>query len=496
MIPRDRVLWLGRPPEAGINAEFSVRGLRLHSVAAVPTKMGAMGDVAAVVYACDASDATLIGAALGATRAHALDEGARVEVQADDDAAFAALLTAAGEAAAAAHPHVRFRTAPPVHAAAEEVARHRRGPALFGMTEIAMARNARPLGKAETALFRRAFAGCTRADLSELGGGRSDARVFAAHVTVSGSRAGPRPQPMFAKIDRLDKVEREFWNYREFGDRYLPFGLRPNIHRLVRGAAFGVLVGDFVDKSESLWDRARRGAASTAIHSLFADTLAGWRDQASSAPPVTGSVALAMQLAGVCDPERILDAHVDASGCGLPATTLWGWLVGVSGQTYRSSPVHGDLHGENVRVVSDRSILIDLASVRDVGPLTTDVAALEVHMAFEPVPGDEAFGFVDPEWCAEVDRLYAPGAFAHPPGRGEPTSRLQWMASTVRDLRGIGISSQSCATEYETAVAVQLLRRCQWLNPSSADCLRRAHGYMIASRLAAHVAGGDLSCET
>lgn len=199
-----------------------------------------------------------------------------------------------------------------------------------------------------------------------------------------------------------------------------------------------------------------------------------------------------MMRAGVCDPTGILDEHVERSGSGASREVVWGWLEGMDAQRFRTSPIHGDLHGGNVMVRFGHSIIIDLASVWDEGPLTTDVASLEVWLAFELPPDADSGEFADPTWRAEVDRLYAPDAFAHPPGPGEPTSRLRWLASVVRQLRQIGLSAQSCATEYQTAVAVQLLRRCQWQGPSPADQYRRAHAYLVASRLAAHLAEGTI----
>jgi hypothetical protein len=47
----------------------------------------------------------------------------------------------------------------------------------------------------------------------------------------------------------------------------------------------------------------------------------------------------------------------------------------------------------------------------------------------------------------------------------------------------MGIAAQSCATEYQAAVAVHLLRRCQWDDRLAADSYRRTKGYVVAARL-------------
>ena len=93
--------------------------------------------------------------------------------------------------------------------------------------------------------------------------------------------------------------------------------------------------------------------------------------------------------------------------------------------------------------------------------------------------GDSAFAinaYFAP-WCRR-------SAFQHPPGPCDPTSRLGWMSTVVRQIRHMGIAAQSCPTEYQTAVAVQLLRRCQWDDGPTADRYRRGLGYAVAAGLA------------
>jgi hypothetical protein len=46
------------------------------------------------------------------------------------------------------------------------------------------------------------------------------------------------------------------------------------------GLTHGILVGNFVEQSESLWDVAKRGSAQPVIYSLFDEALRGWRLQA------------------------------------------------------------------------------------------------------------------------------------------------------------------------------------------------------------------------
>ncbi|MET2829297.1 hypothetical protein [Mesorhizobium shangrilense] len=55
----------------------------------------------------------------------------------------------------------------------------------------------------------------------------------------------------------------------------------------------------------------------------------------------------------------------------------------------------------------------------------------------------------------------------------------------------MGIAIQSCANEYQTAIAVQLFRRCQWADGMSGDRGRRAMGYRIVATVVADLEGPD-----
>ena len=417
------------------------------------------------------------------------DYGVRLELVAPDDATLGRVQGLIGPMLKLAS--VRARTAPPVAALAESIARHPAGPRPRIDLKILVADGREPIRKADEPLFQRAFHHCREVTLVELTGGRSAARVFAAHMTVEGSDAGVWPQPAFVKLDRSDKFAREHANYRDYAERFIPFGLRPNIQALVPGAERSLLVGDFVDRSESLWDLAQREVAAQAVTSLIDETLRGWRDQGYASDPASGSLAVAMRDAGLWNPETICACYVEkASEAGVSVTPADLWAtVSAMRQTWRHAPVHGDLHGENVRVRNGQAILIDLASVVK-GPLTADLAALETWLAFELPRGVDDSRFGDPEWAREIDRLYAPTAFRHPPGPCAPAARLRWMASVVRQIRTMGIAAQSCATEYQTAVAVQLLRRCQWNDGPAADRFRRGYGYRTAVPLILDANGG------
>lgn len=484
---RRKLLWFGAAPLPATTHEFAAR--RLVWAEGDPARLphDAEQACAAVLDFAPAVDDALLAFAVRDI-ARLVDHGLRVDIVAEGDAAMGRVQAALARFAGL--PGVFFHTSPEPHRLAEAIARHDAGPVPRLDLEIAVEGGREELRKNDEILFQRAFAHCREIRLVQLAGGRSDARVFAVHMVVEGSNAGVWPQPAFAKLDRRDKIEREYANYRDYAARFIPFLMRPNIETLVCGSDRSLLVGNFVDHSESLRALAERGLAGPAITALFKEALAGWSDQAFAGEPLTGSIAEAMRIAGIWDPERIADEYVErAAEHGVLQTPadLHAALKGLD-QRYRMAPVHGDLHGENVRVRGSHAILIDLSSVCR-APGCTDLAALETWFAFELASGDDPERYRDDQWKAVVDRLYAPAAFIDAVAPCRPTDARAWMATAVKHIRELARATPCCPGEYQTAVAVQLLRRCQWNDGPPGDRARRAHGYRLAAALVADLGG-------
>ena len=479
---RIQVLTFGNPLDDQTETEFANRSLKLVN-GQTAIDPSALRYVRGALFAFSQDNAEALANILKHSAAAMIDHGLKLELLMPDDALMGSLQ--GSFRAFSAHPHVQFRVRPQPHETAESLARYDAGAVPRQDLEIEVAENREPIAKNDIPLFHRAFSNCKKIVLMELTSGKSAARVFAVHMTVDTSPVGLWPQPSFAKIDQTDKIGKEYRNYKQYADRFIPFGLRPNIDNIVVGSERSLLVGDFVDKSESLWALVQRNVARQAVTALVEETLVGWRDQAYAHPPERGSVALCMKTAGICNPDNIKDHYFkkaqEKDGAVSPAE-LWNMLEGLD-QTYRVAPVHGDLHGENVRVKNGQAILIDLASVNQ-APFVADLAALETWFAFEPSDKTDLKQYADTEWRQEIDRLYAPAAFLHPPGPCDSSSQLCWMTMVVRQIRTMGIAAQSCPTEYQSAVAAQLLRRCQWKSEVAADRFRRGHGYIVATTLA------------
>ncbi len=473
---RPRVLWFGRPPSAAVAREFTHRGLTLAPMTGSPG-LGVLRTARGAVFDLH-DDAADTGDQLRRSGRELINHGLVLCVSAADDAQQG---LAAPFLAGLPSEHVERRTAPADHVMSELLARHDPGPAFRADFQPTYATNVEPLGAEDLLLLGRAFHDCGPVVLDEMGGGLSGARVFCVHTTM-GNSVGSWAQPLFAKLDRRDRVAREGQNYRAAAP-FIPFGLRPNVERMVCGATRGLLVGNLVDKSESPWDVARRGHAEQAIFNLFNTTLGGWRAQGFRGSPLRGPVWPALVNAGIVTLGRVRDDY--AAQVALRPLEIAARLTTLD-QRYRAGHIHGDLHAENVRVRGSDAILIDLASAQH-GPLVADLALLETWLAFALHKSEPTETYEDPAWREMISGLYAPETFISPPIPAEAGSRFGWVWETVRHVRTLAVATQSCSTEYQTAIIAGLLRRGMFPSSCRADKYRRTVAYQVAVGLTQNI---------
>jgi hypothetical protein len=479
---RPKVLWAGERPDRSVEVEFKNRDLLVEFIESPPS-LSLLAASRGVVYRFGRSSLTTVRNFFRETVAAVADHGLAVYMLADDDVVQGHIDGAIGDISG----KVRRRTAPiPVHEIAEFMARHDPGRAYDERLQITHDPN-RQLTPTQSVLLKRAFSDCAAIRLRSLDGGLS-ANVFEASATFRDSQVGPRPLTMFVKFDKTRKIAAEKSNYSSYASHFIPFHLRPNIDftRCIEGSELGILAGNFVDHSESLWDVARRGHARQALHCLFEDALWGWRLQAFTpgAKERSGPVAAALRPSAY-EYERSLTSYVGFAearyGIRVSPIELWERLIGLEKQRYRVAPMHGDLHGHNVRVRRGEAILIDLAMTTN-GPVVADPAALEVWLACEPPPADE-IGEGDEAWRVVIDEFYSPERFREPlPPTMEP-SAFDWLRDSVRQIRSSVADIQLCEGEYQTAVAVYLLRRTMFPARNDRDAFRRGYAYVVASRL-------------
>ena len=368
----------------------------------------------------------------------------------------------------------------------EHIARHEPGPPNNPDLEIG-GEFSKALDQDDELLLRRAFHDCSSIVVRALSGGRSDANVVRAYATFNDPSAS-RPSPFFVKMDSIEEILKEFNSYHYFANHFIPFNLRPNLvpSRCLGGARRGILVGSLVERAESLWSVIQRGSASAAIHSLFENTLRGWRHPVQASGQVhNGSIAA--DLSSIFSPERIPKDRVKSAktrGAQSDPEQLCSMLLNLPEQRYLRGSTHGDLHANNVLVRGSDAILIDFMHA-DMRPLVADPAALEVFVVFE-LPESSAKGKKkdDREWASVIDRLYAREHLNRiPPPAIEPSAG-DWFWNTVRQIRLSTITGNESLCAYFIALCCFMLRWARYDAENAHDEFRRTHAYVVADRLA------------
>lgn len=305
----------------------------------------------------------------------------------------------------------------------------------------------------ERLLLRRSFHDCSRVDLTKIEGGRSGARVFMAQALVRGAPVGRRTLPFFVKLAERTKIITEWFNYELYVEQYIPFHLAPRLipDRCGLGAYRGILVGDFVDESESLRLCSRGGRAVGPLGGLFERTLRGWhlhavrrRESLYSAMKgiVAGSIPAARLTAAKALGARgsFEDLKEELRKRG-KEWVIWG-------------PRHADLHADNICVRGNDAILIDFYCTR-LGPILDDPAALEVSLTVG-VPLADDFDKV--AWTDIMESLYSQAALEVPPSGSVSAHRYEWLAKSIRQIRLHALPLQQENGQYARLLALRFLQ--------------------------------------
>jgi len=377
----------------------------------------------------------------------------------------------------------------------EQVARTSPGPPWKDTIEVS---GEESLRDEDRILLRRAFHDCTTVSLVAETHGRS-AQVFCVYARLRDSAAGRLPLPFFAKFDRYPKIRRELKNYHDHTTVFIPFNQRPNLDpvRCMLGAERGLIVGNFVEESETLGALVERGTARAAIHSLFGGALRGWRTQTyfDDTMSVSSSIidSLPHCLPAAYRPprsERVAARALAARalGASLSPKQLDALLRQLPPLRHRLSMTHGDLHGANVRVSHDEAILIDFASTQ-VGPLMADPASLEVSLIME------SRVLQGPEWEEFAKEMYELANLRTVPSPRDPARREAPLWNSIRQLRQIALADELSKFEYALTVAIYLLRRASYGSQADEPAGRRPMAYFLAERIAMQLTS-ELACAT
>lgn len=332
-------------------------------------------------------------------------------------------------------------------------------------------------------LIARAFQKAEEVHLRKISDGFSGSRVFMAYEKRRDTETSIAhwTQPRLIKIGDRCALSQEVGAMRAVSP-FVPFELRPNLEIHIEGFRKAVYVADFVDKSESMLDVARAGRAEAAISNLFNRTLHRWRDRARQCEMSNGSLVDAAERLGMITPSAIKKEYLDSERIqqlGVDVSALWKQLS-VHQFAHRAATIHGDLHGDNVRVRNDDAILIDLGAVKgstdhgEGAPLCFDVAMLEVALVFAyRGKADGPDEFEQPEWENEIRQFYQLDAILSSPSVDSAPKPGSWLFGCLQRIRAFGIYEQSHRYEYPIALVVALWRLCKFPSVSQADKGRR-----------------------
>lgn len=324
-------------------------------------------------------------------------------------------------------------------------------------------------------LLKRAFWNCSELRLTSLDGGMSGAPAFQAYASlgpgfglVQEGAAGVYPHLFFAKIGPRKKIVDEYDKYIWHISDYVPFHLRPRLRldRCNLGSTQGILVGDFVEGTESLIACARGERCGHAISNLFYKTLGGWRKQKRPDTSLSlnkylekrwhteGSDALI-----TLPPERAEIVRNLGGGTEIPQLKK---IFEKHGKTSPLvAPAHGDMHATNVLVRHGDAILIDFEKLEQHYPLTYDPALLEGGLLVEGFIEDFEKGrFKAEELIRLIEPLYEQSALKSSKTmhcrRGDPT---EWYYDAVNQIRTLSWAAENEPGQYALTLALCLIRK-------------------------------------
>ena len=259
------------------------------------------------------------------------------------------------------------------------------------------------------------------------------------------------------------------------------FGRIWTLERCCLGSGEGIIVGDYVEESESLRDCASDGRAVPAIACLFTRTLQGWYRHAEQAKQ--GASWEETHLFDLF-PESIPNRRARcAKNSAQPRASqnCVHCLAGASRCRCCLDRPTGDLHATNVLVRATDAIVIDFAK-HCRKPLVYDAASLEAGLLVEGFDNDKRDLSV---WLDSIRPLYhnlqlqgAASAAVHP---NDPST---WFYASVRQIRLYAREMECREGQYAAALAIALLKK------SSKDLKfdrvkegRRAAAYVLAERV-------------
>jgi hypothetical protein len=344
------------------------------------------------------------------------------------------------------------------------------------------------LKEEDYSLLKRAFYDCKSIKLEIITGGLSGALTFSVAAKLSISYAGENTKPYFVKLDRPNKLSAELNAYTIYAEHHIDWYLRPNFipNKCLHGATRGILVGSFVQGSSSLFYEACSGKGPSLIKSLFIETLGLLREDLAT-PQNIRHTSVVEPLKRFFDYSKISDERTQNAnyfgGETCNPSDLWRKLLNLPPTSWKNSIIHGDMHGENVRVRKDDAIVIDFAHTT-YGPRSADLASLEVWFSFKS-PSECTRSFED--WKSQIDKLYDPEEIEISLGISDlDPNETDWLMNCVMQIRLLAKQSDLNSNEYKRVLAVYLLRHASFKADETFafnDEKRKSYAYWLANRL-------------
>jgi hypothetical protein len=342
---------------------------------------------------------------------------------------------------------------------------------------------ARNLSRTQRDLLTRAFLDCAEVRLSDMPQGRSGAEMLIAHPTMARPVLGDAA-PLFVKFDERDRVAQEHNSYENHVRPFVPNHLGPHLveRRCCLGAEKGVLIGTYIEESESLLACATSGRSANVVDGLLTRTLAGWHRSGRIEETEYGS-ELARELPG-----EILEARfVEATrlGARLTLDELRERLMSVGSQMAWVGQVHGDLHAENVLARGADAVLIDFGKCTR-GPLLLDLATLEASLLVGDVYAEIRAGQRVPHrtWRVAMAPMYTQAQLRRVPYVTKQGDPCAWLQASVRQIRLHAMNIECAPGQYARALGAALLRTASRRpGAKAAEIRRRAMAYVFGETL-------------
>lgn len=343
-------------------------------------------------------------------------------------------------------------------------------------------------GTSDEILLERAFWDCSSVHLTQLQGGLSGDKVFVyrafpeLELPVHGKNSPPLPY--LVKIGPRKDIQTEFFKYVLSVRQSISFHLAPHldIDRCCLGADRGILVGAFVEESESLLDRARTGRNGPAIiASLFNRTLGGWHRTKTKDAKTERSIAEELLIFLGSFPTKPPPKRLKLAkelGATLTHSKIRNLFLRCKSNPVWLAPIHGDLHAKNVLVRTTDAVVIDFFK-HGRGPLLYDPASLEAGLLVDGFEGDSRS---DSDWLKSIESLYD-GPLYNAPTHCPPKNQSSWYFACVHQIRLHARHMDYDGNQYATALAIAFLKKAAKDLDFGGLERYRAAAYVLAERV-------------